>query len=558
MEAATTKTVLVRDIGNEISEEDLADLFSLTKTEGLKDSYRITVVHGTEETSACVEIPATFHDMIMKLNGIHFKGRDLVLTGGPNDDETNMDTASTGPEHEPEQEPIQYLELDTRLPEWNFNQVTDFEIVEAIEEEFPGDFSKSVEDLGRYYKNLQGIFRVDSNDYSPYKDKTLKIRDKEIAFRPKYPRKQATGSSGPTFGERREGTLVTIYQAFRQPNRHIGNEKFDEYFTNIQVEILKPTEPQLRKRTSVLNNNRYLVVQKLDEDEEIKNRIGSSIVVSGTKFNIAYNGMKKHCFLCGRAHGKECPTRARFDHLKQVRDQKPRKRAVYGSSVLAHVNQLATTADFSCMSGGGIGQIINAIPHDSAHEEVTIAAGTNEIFHAADAKEFVFTVDRSLEKLRTLAAEVKTSFIMPSLELPTPEMKARFNYLENQLAEIADVLIIKPKNVDMDRIHPTADGTRTIIKELHAHFKDIILDEADDDDLTTKRYVQVKSLYKVGCRACDTLELTPYLCDACKNQCPDVNIDAFNSLLEKAKNDMYPTGKRGHESSDEDNHPAKR
>lgn len=556
-----SRTVMVKDIGKEISEQDLVDLFSLTKTDDLKNSHRITVIHGSEETTACIEIPPAYYDMVMKLNGVNFKGRDLVLTGSEN---TNNDAAAQ-PENEmvtdpdPEEEPIQYLELDTRIPEWNFNQVTDFEIVEAIEEEFPGDYSKSVEDLGRYRKNLQGIFRVDSDDYSLYKEKTLTIREKEIAFRPKYQRKNEATSRGPTFTERREGTLITIYGAFRKPHRHISNEEFDDYFTNIQVEIIKPTEPQLKKRTSVLNNNRYLVVQKIEGDEETKNRIKSSIVVHGKKFNIAYDGMKKHCFLCGRAHEKDCPTRARFEHLKALRDQKPRKRAVYSSSVLAHVNQLATTADFACMSGGGIGQIINAIPHDSKHEQVTIAAGTNEIFHAVDANEYVFTIDHSLEKLRALAAEVETSFVLPSLELPTPQMKARYDYLENELAKIPEVKIIKPENVEMDGIHPTAHGTETILQALHTEFNDIILDEAETDDLTTKRYLQVKALYKVGCRACNTRELTSYLCEACMSQCPDVNTNAFDILLNKAENDMYPTaGKRTHESSDEDEQPAKR
>ena len=271
--------------------------------------------------------------------------------------------------------------------------------------------------------------------------------------------------------------------------------------------------------------------------------------------------MKKHCFLCGRAHEKECPTRARFDHLKAIRDQKPRKRAVYSSSVLAHVNQLATTADFACMSGGGIGQIINAIPHDTKHEEITIAAGTNEIVHSTDANQFVFTIDHSLVKLRALANEVKTSFIMPSLELPTPEMKARFDYIESELAKIPEVQVIKPKNVEMDGIHPTELGTKAIIQELHAQFNDVILEEAETDDLTTKRYFQVKSLYKVGCRTCDTEELTPYLCEGCKSQCDDINTDAYDALLQKAENEMFPkSGKRNHDddSSNEDENPSKR
>ena len=171
----------------------------------------------------------------------------------------------------------------------------------------------------------------------------------------------------------------------------------------------------------------------------------------------------------------------------------------------------------------------------------------------------MFTIDHSLEKLRALSAEVETSFVLPSLELPTPQMQARFKYLENKLAKIPEVTTIKPQNVEMDGIHPTVHGTETILQALHTEFNDIILEEAETEDLTTKRYFQVKSLYKVGCRTCDTQELTPYLCEACKSKCPDVDTNDFEILLEKLEKDMYPTpGKRTHESGDEEEQPAKR
>ena len=138
-------------------------------------------------------------------------------------------------------------------------------------------------------------------------------------------------------------------------------------------------------------------------------------------------------------------------------------------------------------------------------------------------------------------------------------MKARFDYLESELAKIPEVQVIKPKDVEMDGIHPTENGTKAIIQELHAQFKDVILQEAEPDDLTTKRYFQVKSLYKVGCRTCKTEELTPYLCEPCKSQCSDINTDAYRALLEKAENEMFPkSGKRNHDFSDDEETPAKR
>ena len=192
------------------------------------------------------------------------------------------------------------------------------------------------------------------------------------------------------------------------------------------------------------------------------------------------------------------------------------------------------------MSGGGIGQLVNAIKIDTHHEEVVVEGGTNEIIHAADEKEFVYTIDKSLEKLSKLADEVKTAFIFPSLQLTTPPIKARAMYLEQELAKIKNVQLIKPDNVEMDDAHPTEEGTKSIIKELHRTFNDVILEEAEDDDLTVKRYQKVHKMYKVGCRACSDPNLHVYLCDECKTQSNDVNIDSFLAILQNVENEMFP------------------
>ena len=56
-----TRTVMVKNIGDDITEQDLVDLFSL-KT---RNSHRITVIHGTKKTTACIEVPPTHYNMVM-------------------------------------------------------------------------------------------------------------------------------------------------------------------------------------------------------------------------------------------------------------------------------------------------------------------------------------------------------------------------------------------------------------------------------------------------------------------------------------------------------------
>ena len=71
-----SKSVIVKNLGNDISEQDLVDILGLAKTDGLKDKYQLTVIHGTEERTACIEIPDAYYEMVMKLNGVKFKGKD--------------------------------------------------------------------------------------------------------------------------------------------------------------------------------------------------------------------------------------------------------------------------------------------------------------------------------------------------------------------------------------------------------------------------------------------------------------------------------------------------
>ena len=51
------------------------------------------------------------------------------------------------------------------------------------------------------------------------------------------------------------------------------------------------------------------------------------------------------------------------------------------------------------LPGGGIAKIVNAIEINT-HDKVVIAGGTNEIVHVEDNNELVYTIDKSLEKLK--------------------------------------------------------------------------------------------------------------------------------------------------------------
>ena len=61
----------------------------------------------------------------------------------------------------------------------------------------------------------------------------------------------------------------------------------------------------------------------------------------------------------------------------------------------------------------------------------------------------------------------------------------------------------------------------------------IIIEEAKDETTTSQKYKQVKPVYKVGCRGCDTLVFTPYLCPACLQHSETVDTTQLTEIIKK-------------------------
>ena len=130
-------------------------------------------------------------------------------------------------------------------------------MVEALELAFPNDPTKSVEDLGRHKKSLQGIFRINSADYSSYTGAALKIRDLEIPFTPWRRTPNTNSQWGPSYG-RREGTLITIYGAFRLEYQEIDKIRWDknESFLGQSYINLQNTKTTTKNPRTTPKNNK--------------------------------------------------------------------------------------------------------------------------------------------------------------------------------------------------------------------------------------------------------------------------------------------------------------
>ena len=200
------------------------------------------------------------------------------------------------------------------------------------------------------------------------------------------------------------------------------------------------------------------------------------------------------------------------------------------------------------MSGGGIGQLCNAIPFDDPHEEVVLVAMNNEVGTANDAKEFVYTIDTGVAKVQALAdSHNLTTVVLPPIPAATPEAVARVHYIEEKfkVVESEKLKIIEIENVEYDASnHPSVTGTRAIIHQLETALgENLVLSEATEDDIATRRiYNQVQPMYKAGCRGCESPVFTRDLCGDCWTRAESVDVSHYEALVEGYRIQMYPEG----------------
>ena len=460
-----------------------------------------------------------------------------------------------------EQPAILHITIDTRRKEWVFSPIERNEVIFAIEKDHEADVLKTVRRVGRFGS---GLYQLTSSDYSRYVGKSVMLRGIEIPLRPFYERPPRSDRSRPTRtqtmrrsgsdrADRVRGLTVTIFDAYDVTTQSIPHEKFDEEFLKLEgIEVIEQTSPQFNGGTRTLNGHRRIEVRNADgSDNPID--VGSYIIVDGNRFNLMYDGLKKMCYLCREKHGKDCPLKKRFEELKQMRKGKTNKRKIYSDSTLRSVNQLALNADVSCMSGGGIGQLCNAIPYDDKHDEVILVAMNNEVGTANDAKEFVYTIDTGVEKVQALAeTRTRTAVVLPPAPAVTPEAVARVQYIEEKFKAIESekLVIVEINNVEYDASnHPSVTGTKNFIHQLETVLgENLVLAEATEEDIATERiYNQVQPMYKAGCRGCDSPVFTRDLCSDCWIKTESVDVSYYERLVEGYRVQMYPDLGRGEE-----------
>ena len=468
---------------------------------------------------------------------------ESTATTSTTTDDASTTNGNNGSSDEIVEEDILYLLLDCRLPTFVFNPVKEIEVCAALQLEHGDDHHTAVQTFrGR---NL-GTFSIESTDMKRYVGTHLVIRGKEIPLTPIRKRKpNQPQQQHRNFSDRRrfhdpDGLKIRIFDAWKIHHRQIPHNAFNEYFEQIGVEIIKPTQPErCREYREVFNTNRFIVVRKIKDDGTVVD-FGERISVAGVSFKLSYFGIQRYCGLCDTAHGWECPIQIHNDFLRALRKGKTNKAKLYSDSTLRHVNQLALTTDTACMTGGGIAQLCNAIPFDKPHEEVIIKAGTNEL-NEENLNQFVYTIEKTKEKLAKMAEEVKVTVVLPSVPTSTPEQTVKGQFMTESFESISSIQVIKLEEVDMaDFRHPSRKGTTSIINQIHAKIPIILTDCEEDDTTYPSKYRGVQTLFKVGCRGCDSPEFTRSLCTTCIANANKQDTTEIIQRIQNLHEQMYP------------------
>lgn len=118
---------------------------------------------------------------------------------------------------------------------------------------------------------------------------------------------------------------------------------------------------------------------------------------------------------------------------------------------------------------------------------------------------------------------------------------AKAEYLQKKMEEIEEVQTVKFESVDYEEGHPTEEGTRQFILQMNDVFKkEIILNDAEKDITTPRKYSHVTPVYKVGCRVCHTKDYTAHLCVSCLEQAKKVDASYLTDMINKLQDEMFP------------------
>ena len=382
---------------------------------------------------------------------------------------------------------------------------------------------------------------------------------------------------------RKQGTLLTFKGAAEDEMELLPNEAFDRSIEELQLQLIFSTRFQYWKieGVRVQNGNRYCLVETPDNINVIPESMPVIDPATTTthQVRITFRGQSRYCSRCDQMHTTRCPeAEARREKYEQREALKGEiKTKLYSDSTLRRVDILGLRAEVLCMSGGGLGQVVqSAIDDPDEYDNVVIFGGTNDkkLQNFPDTDAYAKNIDMALIKLGKHARDnPHKKFLLVHQDPQVPEDTVRTDavirdlYLGRRMNSLAE----KNPNITTTNIayeadetgHPTEKGTEEILLALNTlKFSPTQLVRQMDCIVSDRLYSNVQSVYRYGCGGCDRFGVdvknevhsNQLICDDCLSQPatlkPEELLRKLAKRLDKSAN--------GRASRDDDHAASKR
>ena len=452
-------------------------------------------------------------------------------TGGPPKDGSQQGTpsysnvADSGVVRQPVV--YKYVELDTTTCFDCYGVPSRAMVMHALGLEFGWDRTKNVKQL---FGQNSGIWRIETENIDEYQNFAgfLSYNDQRIGSITVKTEEQSTDSAGKVFTKNikpKNELLLTLVGANLNSFRDVTNAAILREIVMMDAgEVKRAPTPQVHYGTDILNGNKFCVLEHITPDQYQK--IPNFFDFGGRRMYINFRGKKRYCKFCSESHAGTCELEETYQKLLQEREemksQNPLPYMTYGPSTVKYFRQEALASDVHAMSGATMGNLLNAheINGDAAGvENIVLVASCNGLNERFATEEFIRILETEAERLTSLAADRNVAILAPPKPVsPSSAHKfkvAKYWELLQDLNDNVDKITVweNPVNeyAEDDGKHPSPDQSKEIVNFLdrvlmERYGRPYKLPSATDEILTVSRgYSGVRSLYKYGCGACNTV-----------------------------------------------------
>ena len=337
--------------------------------------------------------------------------------------------------------------------------------------------------------------------------------------------------------------LITLRDADSHLLRHVTNEQILEKIVDMGIgTIKKSVQRQIHRPSGEYSGNKFFVLQNVTPEN--RKNIPECFVfevptLGKLKMWVNHRYQLRKCGFCGEKHDAVCKIREKVNDLvnerEKIRMEEGFKVKTYSDSTLRYANQAALQSDIDAMSGGTVGNIVNAIGVDNRNTAVTnivIMAGANEKRMNLTPAEYITSLAIIRDSVIALVQLKSNVALVPPpkpLGLMSPEDVVKEEIFDDHLKKIEESGVKVWKNpiayYDEDwGLHPSMTQTAELLEfinhKVYEEFKlPYQLPSASQEVLALpNKYSNVTSLYKYGCAACGRKERNrwPNICDGCK------------------------------------------